>query len=292
MSWIPCSGIGGPDTLGNAIIYRMSEREYVLGTHDEEIDRLGMQHRVWRNRMTACWQRAGFGVGQKLIDAGAGPGYATLDLAQIVEDKGCVLALELSERFVEWGKSVLQANAVQNVDYRVHDLVNDQLTESGFDGAWCRWVLSFVSDPAGVIANVSEALRPGGRFAIHEYVDYSTWQYLSPKPEQAAFNELTMRNWRSAGGEPNIGFALPDMLVKAGMKVVHAEPVFFSIRPCDYAWQWPKRWIEGSSKKLVESGILTQDKADALLDELKEAEADANTIMLSPSVIELVAVKT
>ncbi len=28
-----------------------TDRDYVLGTHDEELERLGLQHRVWRPRM-------------------------------------------------------------------------------------------------------------------------------------------------------------------------------------------------------------------------------------------------
>ena len=42
----------------------MSERaaipagDYVLGTQDEEIERLGLQHRLWRHRMLDCWRRA------------------------------------------------------------------------------------------------------------------------------------------------------------------------------------------------------------------------------------------
>ena len=52
------------------------ERDYVLGTHDEEIERLGLQHRVWRPRMLEAWRRAGVTVGSRVIDIGAGPGYA------------------------------------------------------------------------------------------------------------------------------------------------------------------------------------------------------------------------
>ena len=36
-----------------------SDRDYVLGTHDEEIARLGLQHRVWRPMVLECWYRAG-----------------------------------------------------------------------------------------------------------------------------------------------------------------------------------------------------------------------------------------
>ncbi|MGH8442569.1 MAG: SAM-dependent methyltransferase, partial [Nevskiaceae bacterium] len=58
-----------------------AERDYVLGTHDEEIARLGLQHELWRPRMLAGWDRAGFKEGMRIVDVGAGPGYATVDLA-------------------------------------------------------------------------------------------------------------------------------------------------------------------------------------------------------------------
>ena len=117
----------------------MADREYVLGTYDEEIERLGLQHRVWRAHMTDCWKRAGLSVGQKVLDVGAGPGYATLDLAQIVGPLGRVAALELSERFVASGLERLASNGIKNVDYRNLDLVKDDLRVNGYDAAWCRW---------------------------------------------------------------------------------------------------------------------------------------------------------
>ena len=53
------------------------ERDYVLGTHDDEINRLGLQHSVWRPKVLDAWRRAGFTVGQTIIDVGSGPGHAT-----------------------------------------------------------------------------------------------------------------------------------------------------------------------------------------------------------------------
>ena len=60
------------------------DRDYVLGTHDEEIARLGLQHRVWRPRALDAWTRAGFTQGQTLLDVGCGPGHASVDLAELV----------------------------------------------------------------------------------------------------------------------------------------------------------------------------------------------------------------
>ena len=70
------------------------ERDYVLGTHEEEISRLGLQHRVWRPVALDCWQRAGVTVGSRVLDLGAGPGYAAVDLAEIVGSTGKIVALE------------------------------------------------------------------------------------------------------------------------------------------------------------------------------------------------------
>ena len=54
-----------------------TERDYILGTHDEEVERLGLQHRIWRQHVLDCWQRAGVTIGKRILDVGAGPGYAT-----------------------------------------------------------------------------------------------------------------------------------------------------------------------------------------------------------------------
>ncbi|HTE44960.1 MAG TPA: methyltransferase domain-containing protein, partial [Gemmatimonadaceae bacterium] len=78
-----------------------NDRDYVLGTHDEEIARLGLQHSVWRPRALAAWQRAGFNVGQTIVDVGCGPGYATLDLAELVGATGHVVAIDRSRRFLD-----------------------------------------------------------------------------------------------------------------------------------------------------------------------------------------------
>ena len=72
------------------------ERDYVLGTHDDEIVRLGLQHRVWRARTHDAWRRAGFTIGQTLLDVGCGPGYASLDLAELVGPTGRVVAIDRS----------------------------------------------------------------------------------------------------------------------------------------------------------------------------------------------------
>src|SRR5919201_4355400 len=97
-----------------------AERDYVLGTHQEELARLGLQHRVWRPVVLDCWQRAGITVGKRVLDIGAGPGYATIDLAEIVGPTGEVVALERSQNFIHAMEVGCRERSLANV--KIHQL--------------------------------------------------------------------------------------------------------------------------------------------------------------------------
>src|SRR5712691_2658819 len=138
------------------------ERDYVLGTHDEELQRLGLQHRVWRPRALDAWRRAGFTLGQTILDVGCGPGYASLDLAEIVGPAGKVVAIDRSERFLDALRSTARRNAIENIETRSLDLDGDELPQLRADGAWACWVFAFLKRPADLVRRVADALKPGG----------------------------------------------------------------------------------------------------------------------------------
>src|ERR1700741_5685801 len=104
-----------------------AESDYVLGTHDEELARLGLQHRVWRPVALDCWQRTGITVGKRVLDVGAGPGYAAIDLAEIVGPTGEVVALERSRNFVNAFREMVRAPSLANVQIHEIDLMTDDL---------------------------------------------------------------------------------------------------------------------------------------------------------------------
>ena len=106
-----------------------TERDYVLGTHDEELARLGLQHRVWRPVVLDCWQRAGITVGKRVLDIGAGPGYAAVDLAEIVGPTGEVVAIERSKNFIRAMNEACRARSLTNVRIHELDLMADELPE-------------------------------------------------------------------------------------------------------------------------------------------------------------------
>ena len=115
-----------------------SEKDYVLGTHDAEVERLGLQHRVWRPHASEAWKRAGFTPGQTLLDIGCGPGYASLDLAEIVGPKGRVIAFDRSRRFLDVLEAAARARSLSNIETHELDLDLNPLPNVRADGAWSR----------------------------------------------------------------------------------------------------------------------------------------------------------
>src|SRR3954466_5832127 len=267
----------------------MQETDYVLGTHDEEVARLGLQHRVWRPVASDCWRRAGVTIGSRVLDVGAGPGYATVDLGEIVGSGGEVLAVERSARFLEVNRQRCAALGLTQVHFREADLMEEQIGALNFDFAWCRWVASFVSSPAKLVANIAGALRSGGVAMFHEYSHYETFQFAPRRPALEEFSEKVMTSWKAAGGEPNVAVRFPELLHDAGLEIVEAHPRVVTISPASYVWQWPASFIEINLPRLRELGHATDEWTDSVRREFKEAEADPRTLFTTPLFLEVIA---
>ncbi len=194
------------------------DRDYVLGTHDDEISRLALQHRVWRARALDAWRRAGFTVGQTLLDIGCGPGYASVDLAEIVGPSGRIVAIDRSRRFLDTLEATRLQRGLDNITTLELDLDEADLPTVGADGAWSRWVFAFVKHPRDLLARVGGAMKRGGVLVVHEYFDYSTWRVAPRSRDIEEFVSAVMESWRADGGEPDIGLDLPIWLEELGFE--------------------------------------------------------------------------
>jgi len=261
-----------------------AERDYILGTHDDEVARLGVQHRVWRPRMLDAWRRARFTTGQTILDVGCGPGYAALDLAEIVNR---VIAVDRSQRFLD----ALRARDVPQIETVEIDLDEDELPALDADGAWARWVFAFVKRPRDLVARVRRALKPGGVFVVHEYVDYRAWRVSPRSVEHEEFVDVVIKSWRAAGGEPDIGLDLPRWFEELGFEIRSLLPIVDAIRPNDFAWQWPHSFMESGIRRLVELGHISPERASATAQAFTATEANPTALMITPVVLEIIAVR-
>ena len=268
-----------------------TERDYVLGTDADELRRLGLQHSVWRPATLTCWQQAGITVGSRVLDIGAGPGYATVDLAELVGPSGEVVAVERSARFVQAGQAACHARGLAHVRFYELDLMTDPLPVTGFDAAWVRWVACFVSSPATLLTRLAKSVRPGGLLIFHEYADYGAWR-VAPRSELVEdFVKHVMESWRAAGGEPDVALALPSLMAECGFRVRSATPRVFCVRPCDHVWRWPAAFIDSNLNRLLELGRVDQEWVTAVRREFAAVESNPNALMLTPMVLELIAAR-
>jgi SAM-dependent methyltransferase len=270
--------------------------DYILGTGDVEIARLGVQHAAWRTRAHDAWRRAGFGEGDTIIDVGCGPGYAALDLAKLVGPDGRVIAVDRSRRFLDVLERAARDRGLANIELRESDLDAATFDGSSADGIWCRWVAAFVERPRDLIARLARALRPGGAMVSHEYFEYGTWRMAPPEPSLDRFVQQVIAAWRESGGEPNVGLEIPSWCEAEGLKIASLTPLVDVIAPAGVrdssppSWQWPRSFIESGLARLVELSRLSREDADATWQAFLAREAAPGARMITPAVLEVIAV--
>ena len=269
--------------------------DYVLGTHNDEHARLGMQHSLWQEFVLDAWKRAGICTGTRVVDVGAGPGFATMDLADIVGATGHVTAVEISSKFAQEVKDQANVRGLKNISVHIVDLMHEDipLANAGveFDAAWCRWVCMFVPDVGSLVRCVHNALRAGGVAVFHEYVHYETYGLQPPTPGIDSFTQAAMKSFSARGGNANIAGTLLKELRQHDFEIMSIKPIARSARPHDPLWQWPAGFIRTYLPRLVELGQVDNAFAANVLAELVRAEQDPQSIMLTPTVLEIIARK-
>ncbi|MCG6963982.1 MAG: class I SAM-dependent methyltransferase [Acidobacteria bacterium] len=109
--------------------------------------------------------------GMTVLEPGCGMGFFTLDLARLVGPSGLVVAVDLQERMLAGlRRRAARAGLLQRIDIRkagpeglcIGDL------ENRVDLACLLHMVHEVPDQAAFFAEISAALRPGGRLLIVE----------------------------------------------------------------------------------------------------------------------------
>ena len=282
-------------SLPNASNQIPPKPDYVLGTHNDEHARLGMQHSLWQEFVLDAWKRAGICTGTRVVDVGAGPGFATMDLADIVGATGHVTAVEISSKFAQEVKDQANARGLKNISVHIMDLMHEDIplanAGAAFDAAWCRWVCMFVPDIGALVRCVHNALRAGGVAVFHEYVHYETYGLQPPTPGVDSFTQAAMKSFSARGGNANIAGTLLKELRQHGFEIMSIKPIVRSARPHEPLWQWPAGFIRTYLPRLVELGQVDNAFAANVLAELASAEQDPQSIMLTPTVLEIIARK-
>lgn len=267
------------------------ETNYVLGTDKYELERLKLQHELWRSNTVESWLKAGIKPGSHVIDIGAGPGYSTIDLADLVGPKGRVAALERSRNFLTSIEKAKTALNLANVEIHALDLMKDEIPVYEFDAAWCRWVCCFVNNPETIIRKVYKALKPQGSFILYEYANYESWRMLPGEPMVAEFVQRVMKSWRDTGGEPNVAPRIVEALQAQGFEFLSINPKVWCVKPGDEFWIWIAAYMRVNTHRSMDLNEISREWGERFIQMLDKAEQAKDRFMITPMVLEIIAQK-
>lgn len=261
---------------------------YILGTQREELERLAFQHRVWLEEAYALWKRAGIRGGQRVLDLGCGPGFATVELAHLVGPRGHVIARDESERFLAFLRAErerLGLGWIEVVHGRAEEL---DLPPGSIDVAYTRWLLSWVPDARAVLERVARALAPGGAAVLQEYVDWAAMRLL---PRSAVHDEVVaacMRGWAEGGATIDVGELVPGIAADLGLHVEHLRPNGRAGGVGSLEWRWLEGFFEIWLPRLVERGLLAPATLEAHRREWARRAEEGRSHVIGPTVLDVI----
>jgi SAM-dependent methyltransferase len=272
-----------------------SQSQYALGTGLDELERLGLQHRLWSDAAHESWRRAGLRLGDHVLDVGAGAGFASYDLAQLVGPSGRVVAIDESRGFVDRIVEQARARGLPQLTAVVGDVQSlpsiEAVGQASFQLAYARWVLCFVASPEATVSGVARALAPSGVWVVHDYFNYTTMTSAPRRPSITRVVDAAARSWRDRGGDPDIAGRLPAMMESCGLQVVSIQVHQRVARRTDPMFAWPDTWWRTYAPKLREMGYITEGDLEELVHDLDALAMSTTDFWVCPPMYEIVARK-
>jgi ubiquinone/menaquinone biosynthesis C-methylase UbiE len=166
--------------------------------------------------------RWGVDPGGRLLDAGSGNGEVARELSRLMPDAE-VVAADHSENAIAEAERLHDGSRVK---YEVGDVYDLPYAEGHFDGVRTERVLQHLTDPSRAVAELKRVLRPGGRMLLID-TDWDSL-FLDGSPENFRDDAVFWMR-RLLGtvnqGNPASGRTLRRLMIQAGLRDVHAEPV-------------------------------------------------------------------
>ncbi len=141
-----------------------------------------------------------------IADLGAGEGTVSQLLARRAKK---VIAVDNSEKMVEFGSSLAQAHGVKNLEYRFGDLEELPIKKGEADVALFSQSLHHAQHPARALTEAYRILKPGGRVIVLDLLKHHFEKARALYADVwLGFSEVELRRMLGDAGFKNISTAL------------------------------------------------------------------------------------
>lgn len=200
--------------------------------------------------------------GDRMLDAGCGPGLLCGEAARLVGERGGVLGVDKNADMLTLAKD--RCRDLPWVDFRNAFIERLAEGDGQFNAVACTQVLLYVDDVRGAVEEMHRVLKPGGRIAIVE----TDWRSCVMNSSDFDLTETMIRAWDDAVASPNLPVRLGPMLRSLGFSAVRVEAVPVvnaSLLPDGYS----SDIITVFTRKAIEQGRTSRAQAEAWLEDLR-----------------------
>ncbi|MFF2010731.1 methyltransferase domain-containing protein [Streptomyces sp. NPDC058195] len=192
-------------------------------------------------------------AGQTVLDVGCGPGTDLPTLAERVGDGGTVIGVDRDPGMLALARA--RTEDLRRVEIREGDAHALPVEPGTVDRAKADRVLMHVADPAGVLAQMYRATRPGARIGLAE----PDWDTLIVDAEDLETSRaFTRYTTAEAVRHATIGRSLARLAGQAGFRVeevLATTPVFRDVHDADHTLG-----LGRTMQKAIDAGHVDRDR--------------------------------
>jgi ubiquinone/menaquinone biosynthesis C-methylase UbiE/biotin operon repressor len=145
-------------------------KDQVRAYFDELAGKFGREYvpgRSWKGLAEAMLKILNYDV---VADLGAGEGTLSQLIAQRAKK---VIAIDNSEKMVEFGQKLAKENNLPNLEYRLGDIESPPIDDSSVDLAILSQALHHAESPARALSEAHRILKPGGRLIVLDLLQHT-----------------------------------------------------------------------------------------------------------------------
>jgi ArsR family transcriptional regulator len=138
----------------------------------------------------------------EVADLGAGEGTFSQLLARRAKH---VIAIDNSEKMVEYGSDLARKHGIENLEYRRGDIEAVPIADESIDLAFFSQALHHAQHPARAVAEAWRILKPGGRIVVLDLVRHNFEEAREMYADLwLGFTEVEVRRFLEQAGFQNV----------------------------------------------------------------------------------------